>query len=89
MLTWGALAIELALATLLWYRPLRPWLIVLAILLHSFIDGLLLVGFFGPVMIIGLAVVRRRRLARPQIGCSERSPTAEQRHDRLTLPGTP
>jgi len=54
MLTWGALAIELALAAFLWYKPLRPWLIVLAVMLHFFIDGLLLVGFFGPVMIIGL-----------------------------------
>ena len=54
LLTWGALAIEIALAAFLWYKPLRPWLIVLAVVLHFFIDGLLLVGFFGPVMIIGL-----------------------------------
>ncbi|MGI9644334.1 MAG: HTTM domain-containing protein [Ilumatobacteraceae bacterium] len=52
--TWGALAIELALATLLWVKHLRPLLIPLGILLHASIDSVLLVGFFGPAMIVGL-----------------------------------
>jgi hypothetical protein len=53
-LTWGVLVVELALGTLRWYRPLRPLLIPLGIALLLFIDGFMLVGFFGPVMTIGL-----------------------------------
>ncbi len=52
--TWGALAIELALATLLWVKRLRPLLIALGVLLHLSIDAALLVGFFGPAMVVGL-----------------------------------
>lgn len=54
LFTWGALAIELALAMLLWFKPLRPLLIVLGISLHVFIDVFIIVGFFGPLMITGL-----------------------------------
>jgi len=54
LLTWGTLAIELALTTLLWARRLRPVLIGLGCLLHLFIDLFVLVGFFGPLMMIGL-----------------------------------
>lgn len=53
-LTWGALAIELALAMLLWAKPLRPFLIVLGLTLHLFIDAFMLVGFFGLAMAVGL-----------------------------------
>ena len=70
-LTWGTLLVELMLGTLLWYKPLRPLLIVLGVLLHLTIDGLVLVGFFGLAMIAGLmtfldateieASVRKRR----------------------------
>lgn len=54
LFTWGTLAIELALTTLLWARRLRPVLIGLGFLLHFFIDVFVLVGFFGPLMMIGL-----------------------------------
>lgn len=54
MLTWGALAIELALALLLWAKRLRPLLIALGIMLHLFIDLFVIVGFFGPLMVVGL-----------------------------------
>lgn len=54
VLTWGALAVELALAALLWCKPLRPLLLVLALGLHLSIGGLMLVGFFGPAMFVGL-----------------------------------
>ncbi len=53
-LTWSTLVVELALATLLWARRLRPGLIVLGVLLHVMIDTFLLVGFFGLAMIAGL-----------------------------------
>ncbi len=52
--TWGALAIELSLAMLLWVKRLRPVLIVLGIALHLFIDLFIIVGFFGPLMVTGL-----------------------------------
>lgn len=54
LLTWGTLAAELALATLLWHRRARPVLIVVGIVLHLMIDTLLLVGWFGLAMIAGL-----------------------------------
>jgi hypothetical protein len=53
-LTWGTLLVELMLGTLLWYKPLRPLLIGIGVLLHLSIDGLVLVGFFGLAMIAGL-----------------------------------
>ena len=74
-LTWGTLAVELMLATLLWAKRLRPGLIVLGVLLHLSIDALVLVGFFGVAMIAGLMTfldaeviddaVRRRRSPAP------------------------
>ena len=54
-LTWGALVVELALALLLWCKPLRPVLIGLGVALHLFIDVFLLVGFFGVLMFVGLS----------------------------------
>lgn len=54
VLTWGALAVEISLATMLWVKRLRPLLIALAVSLHLFIDIFILVGFFGPLMITGL-----------------------------------
>jgi hypothetical protein len=73
-LTWSTLAVELALATLLWVKRLRPTLIVFGILLHVMIDTFVLVGFFGLAMIAGLMtvldadriddLVRRRRTNR-------------------------
>lgn len=69
LLTWGTLAVELALATLLWNRRLRPVLIVLGVVLHVLIDTFVLVGFFGIAMIAGLMTFLdgdriERRLAR-------------------------
>ena len=70
-LTWSTLGVELALATLLWVKRLRPTLIVFGVLLHVMIDSFVLVGFFGIAMIAGLmtfldadkieAAIRRRR----------------------------
>ena len=53
-LTWSTLLVELALATLLWVKRLRPGLIVIGVLLHLMIDTFILVGFFGIAMIAGL-----------------------------------
>jgi hypothetical protein len=52
--TWGTLATELGLSTLLWAKRARPILIVAGITLHVFIDIFVMVGFFGPLMVLGL-----------------------------------
>ncbi len=77
-LTWGTLVVELILGTLLWYKPLRPLLIVLGVLLHLCIGGLMLVGPFGLAMTAGLMTfldadaidasmrARRRRQLEPE-----------------------
>ncbi len=73
-LTWSTLVVELALAALLWVKRLRPYLIVLGVVLHLTIDALVLVGFFGFAMVAGLmtfldadrvdAAVKRRTTGR-------------------------
>lgn len=90
-LTWSTLLVELALATLLWVKRLRPTLIVLGILLHVMIDTFVLVGFFGLAMIAGLMTfldadrideaVRRRRSSRTPSSepSSGREPKADVR----------
>ena len=46
LLTYGTLAIEVSLATLVWHRRTRPWVLGLGLILHLFIEGAVLVGFF-------------------------------------------
>ena len=74
-LTWSTLAVELALAALLWVKRLRPYLIVLGIALHVMIDTFMLVGLFGPAMIAGLMTFldadRLDRLVQRRVGRSE------------------
>ena len=82
-LTWGTLLVELMLGTLLWYKPLRPLLIVLGVLLHVTIDGLLLVGFFGVGMIAGLMTF----LDADEIDESVRE--RRRRHDEVAADGSP
>ncbi len=75
-LTWSTLVVELALAALLWVKRLRPYLIVLGVVLHLTIDALVLVGFFGFAMVAGLmtfldadrvdAAVKRRTTGRTE-----------------------
>ncbi len=54
LITYGTLIVELLLGVLLWVVRLRPFLIVLGLLLHASIDVLLIVGFFGPALAAGL-----------------------------------
>ena len=77
-LTWSTLAVELALATLLWATPLRPVLIPLGVALHVGIDGLVLVGFFGLAMIAGLMTFLDAEALDRRIRCSRdrRQPVA-------------
>jgi hypothetical protein len=50
--TWGALASELALGTLVWNRRLRPWVLGVGVLMHTSIMLTMGVGFFTPAMLV-------------------------------------
>lgn len=49
LMTFGTLAIELALAVLIWNRAARPWVILSGVLLHLGIEVMMAVGFFSTV----------------------------------------
>lgn len=53
LLTYGTLAIELALAILVWNRKLRPWVLLLGVMLHLGIGYAVRVGFFSYAAVVG------------------------------------
>jgi hypothetical protein len=75
--TYSALAVEFAMAVLVWNRRARPWVLAAGVLLHLAIEVTLRVGFFSLAMLLFylawldpqnvrswlLAQARRRRLA--------------------------
>lgn len=64
VLTYGTLALELALAILVWNRKLRPWVLAGGVLMHLGIDVFLEVGFFSYLMIVAyIAFIPSDRLA--------------------------
>lgn len=48
--TWGTLAVEFALATLVWFKPLRKWVLLSGLLLHGYIDYSMNIPLFGYLM---------------------------------------
>ncbi len=52
LLTFGTLAIELALGILAWNRKLRPWVLLLGVSLHLGIDYAVRVGFFSYIVFV-------------------------------------
>jgi hypothetical protein len=52
LMTFGTLAIEFALAVLVWNRVLRPWVLLLGVLLHLGIDYGVRVGFFSWAVLV-------------------------------------
>jgi hypothetical protein len=46
LMTWGTLALELAIGVLVWHRRYRPWVLAGGVLLHGVILLTLMVGFF-------------------------------------------
>jgi hypothetical protein len=50
--TWGAVAVELALGTLVWNRLLRPWVLGAGVLMHTSIMLTMGVGFFTPAVFV-------------------------------------
>jgi uncharacterized membrane protein YphA (DoxX/SURF4 family) len=53
LLTYGTLAIELALAILVWNGKLRPWVLLLGVMLHLGIAYAVRVGFFSSAAVVG------------------------------------
>jgi len=51
LLTFGTLALELALAVLVWNRAARPWVLTMGASMHIMIDYSILVGFFSLAML--------------------------------------
>lgn len=90
LLTFGTIAVELALAILIWNRKLRPFVIALGIALHLFIELSFALGFFSMVIITsyisfvpedtmsGFLLRVRERLRRSRFGALR----------RLALPGS-
>jgi hypothetical protein len=73
LLTYGTLALELALGVLVWNRALRPWVLLLGITLHLSIDVSLLVGFFSLAMLAAyLTFVPAQTAARVVLGVRDR-----------------
>jgi HTTM domain len=56
LLTYGTLAIELALAILVWNGRLRPWVLLLGVMLHLGIAYAVRVGFFSYAAVVGYIV---------------------------------
>jgi uncharacterized membrane protein YphA (DoxX/SURF4 family) len=52
LLSYGTLAVELALAVLVWNRRARPWVLLLGVAFHLAIDYALRVGFFSYAMFV-------------------------------------
>jgi hypothetical protein len=52
LLTYGTLALELALAVLVWNRVLRPWVLGAGVLLHLGIELTIRVGFFSLALLV-------------------------------------
>ena len=58
VLTFGTLAVELALGILVWNRVLRPWVLLVGVALHIGIDLAVRVGFFSyAVFVLYLAFI--------------------------------
>lgn len=52
LLTYGTLAVELALAVLVWNRRLRPWVLGAGVAMHLLIDLTVQVGFFSYTVLV-------------------------------------
>ena len=49
--TYGTLAVEFALATLVWFKPLRKWVLLSGLMLHGYIDYSMNIPLFGYLMV--------------------------------------
>ena len=49
--TYGTLAVEFSLATLVWFKPLRKWVLLSGIMLHAYIDYSMNIPLFAYLMV--------------------------------------
>jgi hypothetical protein len=75
-MTWGTLVFEIGFPSLVWFRKLRPWLLLAGIGFHMGIDILMIIPMFSYVMIVGYAAfldddIANRLLARIGLGRAE------------------
>jgi uncharacterized membrane protein YphA (DoxX/SURF4 family) len=82
-LTFGTLAIEFALAVLVWNRVLRPWVLLLGVTLHLGIDYGVRVGFFSWAILVAYVAFIPPESARSFVLA------AKDFFTNLTLPGRP
>lgn len=52
MLTWGTIAVELAVGILVWFPRFRPWVLAAGVLMHLLIDAYVQVGIFSYAMLV-------------------------------------
>jgi hypothetical protein len=52
MLTWGTIAVELAVGILVWFPRCRPWVLGAGVLMHLLIDAYVQVGIFSYAMLV-------------------------------------
>ena len=100
LLTWGTLAVELALAVLVWNRRARPWVLLAGVALHLSIELTIHVGFFSMAVLTAyLAFVApetaarflervRLRLSRARLRPASRIAAAGRAADVRTPVGT-
>lgn len=84
--TWGTLAIEFALATLIWSTRWRPWVICAGIVLHVAIDLTMLIGFFSLAMYVGYFSFVQSRTAERWVAAIRRRVDARTAPASITAP---
>ena len=52
VMTWGAIATELAVAVLVWFPRFRPWVLAAGVLMHVMIDVHIQIGIFSYAMFV-------------------------------------
>ena len=73
LMTYGTLAIELAVGVLIWNRALRPYVVAAGLGLHLMIDYSVRVGFFAPALVVSyLAFLPPERASRVLRGIERR-----------------
>ena len=83
-MTWGTLVFELGFPVLVWFRKLRPWLLLFGIAFHLAIDVLMKIPMFSYIMIVSYAAFLDDETARrvlPRVATREAPPTLRSASD--------
>ena len=63
--TWSALAVEAAFPLLVWFRPLRPWVLIAGVLLHLGLEYTMNLPFFQWVVLAGYFLFLEMWIGKP------------------------